>query len=343
MSYYDVLGVPRYATFDQIKSAYRQQIKFFHPDVFEGIPEVADIKTRQLNEAYEVLSNPQRRFEYDRELYLKDKQFMDALQNKCSFYQAQAEANILHKQNNTEPKKTPESENIHAGATAARQPRKKKFNLGVAAGLFALLSIFAAFFYMIFTASGETNQVRGGNDSSLQASHDSPLESSSEEVMKETAQEDSSVHTGEQANTLYSEAVTPVQPYRLMQPLPENGEILYGGDLSYDSYSIMTVHAPTTADCVVKLKTLTGKTVFAFFVLAGESVDMYCPTGSFVPYFAFGTEWYGYDNLFGDTMYGQKDTLQHFDELSGWEYTLYPVQDGNLTLGSTSNDSLLTD
>ena len=73
MSYYDVIGVPRYATFDQIKSVYRQQIKFFHPDVFDGIPEVADIKTRQLNEAYEVLPNPQRRFEYDQELYLKDK------------------------------------------------------------------------------------------------------------------------------------------------------------------------------------------------------------------------------------------------------------------------------
>lgn len=73
MTYYDILGVPRYATPDQIKSAYRDQMKFFHPDVFYGSPYVADVKSKQLNEAYAVLSVPAKRYEYDEKLYADDK------------------------------------------------------------------------------------------------------------------------------------------------------------------------------------------------------------------------------------------------------------------------------
>lgn len=73
MTYYDTLGGPRYATPDQIKSAYRDQMKFFHPDVFYGSPYVADVKSKQLNEAYAVLSVPAKRYEYDEKLYADDK------------------------------------------------------------------------------------------------------------------------------------------------------------------------------------------------------------------------------------------------------------------------------
>lgn len=68
LNYYDILGVPKAATPDQIKRAYREQIKFFHPDVFEGSHEVARIKTLQLNEAYATLHDPDRRREYDFQL-----------------------------------------------------------------------------------------------------------------------------------------------------------------------------------------------------------------------------------------------------------------------------------
>lgn len=65
MNYYHILGIPRTASMEQVRRAYREQIKFFHPDVFDGPPEVARIKTLQLNEAYEVLYDPQKRKEYD--------------------------------------------------------------------------------------------------------------------------------------------------------------------------------------------------------------------------------------------------------------------------------------
>lgn len=76
MTYYDILGVPRYATSDQIKTAYREQMKFFHPDVFDGSPYVADVKSKQLNEAYAILSSPPKRYEYDKKLYADDQAYL---------------------------------------------------------------------------------------------------------------------------------------------------------------------------------------------------------------------------------------------------------------------------
>ena len=73
-SYYDTLGIPRSASDAQIKAAYREQIKFFHPDVFQGSPEIARQKSQELNEAYGVLIDPEKRKAYDTWLRMKDYQ-----------------------------------------------------------------------------------------------------------------------------------------------------------------------------------------------------------------------------------------------------------------------------
>lgn len=65
MNYYDVLGVPQSASQEEIRAAYLAQIKYFHPDVFPENPEIAKLKTLQLNEAYAVLHNLDRRAQYD--------------------------------------------------------------------------------------------------------------------------------------------------------------------------------------------------------------------------------------------------------------------------------------
>lgn len=65
MTYYDVLGIPQNASREDIRAAYLAQIRYFHPDVFPGNPEIAKLKTLQLNEAYSVLYNPDRRTQYD--------------------------------------------------------------------------------------------------------------------------------------------------------------------------------------------------------------------------------------------------------------------------------------
>ncbi|KAF4997056.1 hypothetical protein FDECE_12210 [Fusarium decemcellulare] len=67
--YYKVLGVANDADERQIKSAYRKQSKIFHPDkaAKQGIPkEEAEKKMAAINEAYEVLSDPELRARFDR-------------------------------------------------------------------------------------------------------------------------------------------------------------------------------------------------------------------------------------------------------------------------------------
>ena len=66
-NYYEILGVERGATEDQIKSAYRKLAMKYHPDRNQGSEEAAE-KFKEINEAHETLSDSQKRAAYDYEL-----------------------------------------------------------------------------------------------------------------------------------------------------------------------------------------------------------------------------------------------------------------------------------
>jgi len=62
--YYEVLGVPRNASADDLKNAFRNLARKYHPDVNKELD--AEAKFKEINEAYAVLSDPQKREAYDR-------------------------------------------------------------------------------------------------------------------------------------------------------------------------------------------------------------------------------------------------------------------------------------
>ena len=62
--YYDILGVGKSSTESEIKQAYRELARKYHPDVNPGDKQ-AEEKFKKINEAYEVLSDPQKKRKYE--------------------------------------------------------------------------------------------------------------------------------------------------------------------------------------------------------------------------------------------------------------------------------------
>ena len=118
---------------------------------------------------------------------------------------------------------------------------------------------------------------------------------------------------------------------------PASGTILSGKEY-YESE--ITVTADSSYDYVVSLKDMLDKEYISFYVRAGDTVTIGVPANYLFVYFASGTEWYGYGRglMFGDdTSYSKDDECRDFTEYT-WEYTLYPVNNGNFS-ESPSNEN----
>ncbi len=82
--YYSILGVPREAEVDLIKATYLALSKIYHPDVFKGDKKFAQKRMQDINEAFEILSDTNKRKEYDKktesnsdESSFEDSEFQD--------------------------------------------------------------------------------------------------------------------------------------------------------------------------------------------------------------------------------------------------------------------------
>jgi hypothetical protein len=117
---------------------------------------------------------------------------------------------------------------------------------------------------------------------------------------------------------------------------PTSGTILSGNEV-YNGSEI-TIHASSGDSCVVKLKTRSGTERISFYVRAGDTVTVNVPAEYLYVYFASGSTWYGKNDLFGEkTHYQKTETVRDFTEYT-WEFTLYPVSNGNLTLDQIDGD-----
>ena len=74
MTYYDVLMVKNTATDEEIKVAYRNMLKAFHPDYYTGPKEFGERQTRLIVEAYSVLRDPNKKRAYDEWLKQKEQE-----------------------------------------------------------------------------------------------------------------------------------------------------------------------------------------------------------------------------------------------------------------------------
>jgi len=68
VNYYQVLGVSRDATDEEIKKAFRKLAMQYHPDHNPGREKWAEQKFKEINKAYEVLSVSKQRADYDKQL-----------------------------------------------------------------------------------------------------------------------------------------------------------------------------------------------------------------------------------------------------------------------------------
>lgn len=66
MNYYELLNVKETASNSEIKKSYKALVKKYHPDVYDGNKSFAENKIKELNQAYEILSDQVSRAEYDR-------------------------------------------------------------------------------------------------------------------------------------------------------------------------------------------------------------------------------------------------------------------------------------
>lgn len=110
IDYYIILGVPRGATIEQIKKAYRQQAKSLHPDVSDDA--LATAKFQLLNEAYNTLVNINKRRVYDytllhrREYYSRNprsRRYSTSYNNYYRFYNQQKQSQSRNSKNKDEP------------------------------------------------------------------------------------------------------------------------------------------------------------------------------------------------------------------------------------------------
>ena len=119
-----------------------------------------------------------------------------------------------------------------------------------------------------------------------------------------------------------------------VQPLPETGDYLVSGGSS----SSLTIEAPSGDNAVyIKVYDTDGNTVCKTFIRSGESATVWIDGGTYTMKVAYGTEWYGEIDVFGD--YGTYSQLMNgdtelFELNNGYTYTLQLLASTEGNVGS---------
>lgn len=173
-SFYEILGVSKYATIDEIHSAYHKLAQQFHPDKHASETNSTFYATefRHIHEIYEILANHIQRAEYD--------QFLTSSES----FEAASQANTsIHEE--SFKRSANQAEKHHNGTNAAPNTTNKIFNHKSRKAIFATLAIVAIIYFAILTRPHEHLPEKKLADttlsmptSSLSGNHNSTLEKS---------------------------------------------------------------------------------------------------------------------------------------------------------------------
>ena len=111
MNYYEILGVERNVTPKDLKKAYKKLAKKWHPDLNKDNLKVAEEKMREINVAYDTLSDEVKRLDYDKKLDLESKTQGQQKSGRTSSAQAQSNKKTSARTSSTSGKV--DFENIH--------------------------------------------------------------------------------------------------------------------------------------------------------------------------------------------------------------------------------------
>ncbi len=118
------------------------------------------------------------------------------------------------------------------------------------------------------------------------------------------------------------------------QPLPGSGSVRR--QIAGEGFALFEINAAQGSHYLVKLVDVaSGSTALTVFVRSGDIVEIEVPIGTYEVRYASGKNWYGYKYLFGsDTVYAKAERAFTFelagDRVRGYTITLYKVRGGNL-------------
>lgn len=152
-TYYDILEVSPNASAEVIRSAYKSLAKKYHPDVYEGTAEEATRRMAEINAAYDVLSDPIQRREYDSTLGNKRQSSSASSDSRTN--EAEAASNSSkdasepsHDGAASESGRQAEQSSEQQSNNSHREPKKSGCLWGLTKGIFKLFLIIYAIHFL---------------------------------------------------------------------------------------------------------------------------------------------------------------------------------------------------
>lgn len=326
-TYYDTLKVHRHAPIEVIKAAYKSLAQKYHPDRNVGDPEATRLMI-QINEAYEVLSNPVKRAAYDRWLTdqeLNQKAARDKQQYQSSNMKHDAKAITIHIDG--------ELLTIIKGFVISliTFPFKLISRLINAIKVFIdkKLRLFAQIFFVILAVGVIAAVIHIYEEKQARDYvYSQPVDTTT------TVNEPAPVWT---APVEATEAQANV--VETTEPLPLTGDT---DTPDLQGVAPLQIKVSQGNHYLIKIEDAYSHVPLAsFFIRSGETLNTKVPVGSYVIKYAYGQQWYGLDHFFGaGTAYAKADDVFNFtftgNGYSGHTIELILQSDGNL---ETSNIS----